>query len=992
MQRSFLFLACWLAGEVCFAQSPGPHGQYPFVYYSPKDGLVNSHVRKSFQDSKGRMYFLTNNGLSVYDGTRFINYGEEEGLANEVVNDIAEIGTDTLLVATNTSRLNTLVRGKIGDYQTADGFCPVINRFLKSKDGYWYATADAGLFKLVKNKFVRLPFNDGNNLPVPNSDRIIEWKNYLLITPWSAGQPEKLILYNRQEQKITDVYTRHPVFSVEQNKNGEIWISTSEGMHQLDTMSLQQGRLRIHPLPAMYTGLAGLKNTYIYFDNTSANWLYSNDKIIYISANGIQHSIATEQGLKTSSLSDIFTDREGNTWMSSDGNGITKMTGKNIQLLTGFTPGQGFSISGIYQHKDTTWLFDALSNSVYRRSASELRAFPTAIKMKAANIYVEGKMLYLSDNKNIFLINDKNNSASYKNPEFVHGGNMPSFEMGNGIMDQHGALIQYICKTIDQFVLSVVYKNKLVMEYPIDYLGDQLAIDEKGWLYAVTRSNHVLVFSLHPDTPLQYLQLEHDYNNEIGNISPRSLTRDKKGNIWVGTRYKGLYCFSLDKSQQLRQTQHFTTQNGLTDNFIYRLYCDSNNNIWVGTQSGLDRIYLKNEGYIIENTTRNKDIFQTVYKIISVAANEIWTLGADGSILKISTDPAPALTVAPVLLLTSLVVNDEEQADSVHDFSSQQNNLSFRVAAPSFINERSIRYSYLLKGSNKKNWSEPSADSRFNFINLAPGNYELLVKADFPSDMYPSPLLSYSFTIRAPWWQTWWFRILAALGLLALIYYIVRLYYLRIMAKKQAQFEQQQALEKERSRIATDMHDDLGAGLSKIRFLSESVQRGITGQSHQPHLQNIVSSSVELVDKFNEIIWAMNEKNNSLEDLLYYIRGYTAKYGEENNLLYTIQIPASIPQLTISGETRRHIFLTVKECLHNIVKHAGASSISLAIELDDHIGIIIRDNGKGFTYDEVKQQGNGLRNMEQRVKAINGNLFFENKTGTLVQITIPFPS
>src|SRR6266496_82303 len=107
MRRTAITLACFFVCVHCFAQ------QYPFVHYTPKDGLINSRVKKAYQDSKGRMYFLTYGGLSVFDGARFKNYTIQNGLPNNVVNDILEIGNDSLLVATNSHNLNLLVRGKI---------------------------------------------------------------------------------------------------------------------------------------------------------------------------------------------------------------------------------------------------------------------------------------------------------------------------------------------------------------------------------------------------------------------------------------------------------------------------------------------------------------------------------------------------------------------------------------------------------------------------------------------------------------------------------------------------------------------------------------------------------------------------------------------------------------------------------------------------------------------------------------------------------------
>src|SRR4029079_6455655 len=111
----------------------------------------------------------------------------------------------------------------------------------------------------------------------------------------------------------------------------------------------------------------------------------------------------------------------------------------------------------------------------------------------------------------------------------------------------------------------------------------------------------------------------------------------------------------------------------------------------------------------------------------------------------------------PTLLFTSMQVNNKPYGDSSTNFSYKQNNFSFTVAATSFIDERSIKYSYLLEGSGNENWSAPSKNSTFNFINLSPGNYTLKMRSEFPEAVYPSQMISYSFTILPPWWHSWWF-------------------------------------------------------------------------------------------------------------------------------------------------------------------------------------------------------------------------------------------
>jgi signal transduction histidine kinase len=139
----------------------------------------------------------------------------------------------------------------------------------------------------------------------------------------------------------------------------------------------------------------------------------------------------------------------------------------------------------------------------------------------------------------------------------------------------------------------------------------------------------------------------------------------------------------------------------------------------------------------------------------------------------------------------------------------------------------------------------------------------------------------------------------------------------------------------------------------------------------------------------NEIIWAMNEKNNSLEDLIYYTRSYSMEYCDENNLQCEVRLPDPIPHLMVSGEMRRNIFLAIKESLHNIVKHAGASKVSIEFTITDHLHIKISDNGKGIDTTPRSKDGNGLLNMQKRVTLLGGTLNLRNYEGLTIEFNIP---
>ena len=217
-----------------------------------------------------------------------------------------------------------------------------------------------------------------------------------------------------------------------------------------------------------------------------------------------------------------------------------------------------------------------------------------------------------------------------------------------------------------------------------------------------------------------------------------------------------------------------------------------------------------------------------------------------------------------------------------------------------------------------------------------------------------------------------------------------RFYYRRKMEKQKIVLEKQQAIEKERTRIATDMHDDLGAGLSRIKFLSETI--GIKKQQQQPieeEITKIREYSHEMIDKMGEIVWALNEKNDSLSDLLSYTRSYAVEYLSQNGILCTVSLPDQLSSAFVSGEFRRNVFLAVKEILHNVVKHSQANMVNMDIGVNHELTIRVHDDGTGFERNNVRPFSNGLTNIEKRMKDIGGGVEINSANGTAVKLKIP---
>lgn len=210
---------------------------------------------------------------------------------------------------------------------------------------------------------------------------------------------------------------------------------------------------------------------------------------------------------------------------------------------------------------------------------------------------------------------------------------------------------------------------------------------------------------------------------------------------------------------------------------------------------------------------------------------------------------------------------------------------------------------------------------------------------------------------------------------------------LKLDAEKK-EFETQLAVIKaqqaERNRISADMHDDLGAGMTTIRLYSELAKSKLVNNPI-PEIDKISSSANELLGKMNAIIWSMSSSNDSLGNMIAYIRSYALEYFEDTGITCKIDIPEKLPNIEVIGEIRRNVFLVVKEALNNILKHAKATEVSIKlVRVEDGLTLYIHDNGKGIDMDKLRQFGNGLKNMKKRMADIHVDFSIENSNGTLI--------
>lgn len=200
-----------------------------------------------------------------------------------------------------------------------------------------------------------------------------------------------------------------------------------------------------------------------------------------------------------------------------------------------------------------------------------------------------------------------------------------------------------------------------------------------------------------------------------------------------------------------------------------------------------------------------------------------------------------------------------------------------------------------------------------------------------------------------------------------------------------------QGKDEERRRISAEMHDDIGSALTTIMYLCDGLNgsSGADASGRNRAIGKITATAGRVVDKMNEIIWSMNRDYDTLEDLITYIRYNAVDLLENNGMRYHFDVPDQIPAISLGGEERRNVYLVVKEALHNIIKHADATEVTVNFRIADELHIKIQDNGKGFDMDAIRQFGNGLKNMQYRMDTIGGKFSIASRPGTTVCISLP---
>jgi signal transduction histidine kinase len=316
----------------------------------------------------------------------------------------------------------------------------------------------------------------------------------------------------------------------------------------------------------------------------------------------------------------------------------------------------------------------------------------------------------------------------------------------------------------------------------------------------------------------------------------------------------------------------------------------------------------------------------------------------------------------------------------------------FNYTALSFAAPEKVQFKHRLEGL-ESDWIADGTKRSVTYNLLPPGDYRFRVIACNNDAIWNEQGAVLAMRVLPYFWQTWWFKTLAylagAAGVSGLVWFESR----RRHRRKLESFERQRALERERARIAKDIHDDLGASLTRIAMLTQSASKELQHpEVASAHLKRIYGTARELTRAMDEIVWAVNPRHDTLDSVATYLSRFAQDFLEATSVRCRLQMPVRLPTWALSAELRHNLFLAFKEALHNVVKHAQASEVRISLApQSSSFTLSVADNGRGFAEKNAAAQtelvgdrlsaGNGLENMRRRMEEVGGSCLLETVPG-----------
>jgi len=506
-----------------------------------------------------------------------------------------------------------------------------------------------------------------------------------------------------------------------------------------------------------------------------------------------------------------------------------------------------------------------------------------------------------------------------------------------------------------------------------------------------------------------------------------SLYEDADRTLWIGTLDKGICRYRNGRYAVI------SMKNGLPNNVIGHIEDDTLGNLWLSTQRGLVRVSKKELNDCADGRIRNLSTlvlgkgdglptlagssgfapsgfrapdgrlwFPTSRGIAVVNPKAVRTNNVPPSvhIEEILVDREPAHVIAPPAKTS--VSNKSDQPHRAIELPPGRHQLDIVFTGVSFTSPDRVRFKYQLEGS-VDDWTDYPTSRRVTYSFLPPGKYTFRVNACNSDGLWSEKGDAVAINVLPYFWQTWWFRAILGVASVGAVGYGFYFESRRRLQLKLERIARERELERERARIAQDIHDDLGASLTRIGMLSESATEDLQDPPRAAaSLGQIYSTARDLTRAMDEIVWAVNPRHDTLDSLANYITRFAHDFLSAAHIRCRLDAPMQVPDLTVRSEIRHNLFLAFKETLNNVAKHSKASEARITLELV-HRGfkLAVADNGCGFDPAIAPSKpangrmvsGYGIAGIRTRLEQIGGrvNIVSQLGDGARVELFVPLP-
>ncbi|MGD8307409.1 MAG: triple tyrosine motif-containing protein, partial [Ignavibacteria bacterium] len=724
----------------------------------------------------------------------------------------------------------------------------------------------------------------------------------------------------------------------------------------------------------------GKKFNYAVFDI-----LFSDETIYYASNSGIlvennntTNMINVENGLIYNDTWSLLKDDIGNIYFGSNGKGISIYN--PAEPIVSYNKDSGLpdeKVLSICDNNEGELIFGTRSG-VIKYSDNRFQLYKSKKSLRSNIVEV----VYKSTNGEV-LLGTKEGLKKFRDSKFINFLNEPLLIKNEiySIAETRSGIL-YIGTRFGVFSIDQekVQQFKYFDEQGSVFILSIIAIDEDE-IYFGSFDKGVFIYD---GNEFRSLTTE----NGLSTNRINCLHKRMDGTILVGTQ-KGINIINDGEVKDI-----IDMNDGLNNNVIADVNEDNNGTLYVSTFNGLNILQPENDSFKVRHITTEDGLINN-NSIINASFLDIdgnlWISTQEG-ITKYNPKADNVIKTPPRMYISGVeIFNEEYPINELRKnpaLSYDQNYIKFRFTGINLSAPDKIVYEYRLSGVDRE-WIRTKENS-VQYTNLDDGDYLFEVKARNEWGYWSEPA-TLDFTINPVWWQTWWFKTIFWLFVLALFGGLIRYFEKRKLQKKIDQLERERALEKERARISQDMHDDVGTSLSEIAISSELLKKKFKENGAEKHISDISDRAAKVIDNISQIIWAINPRNDPLENLVAYLRHFSADYMSKAGIKCNFDIPENIPELHMTAESRRNIFLVVKEALHNIVKHSSATEACFIISVDNgKMELTISDNGSGIDASQKSASGNGLVNMQKRIEDIGGTFIIssEMKSGTKITIDL----